>query len=85
MTPLSYGIRILNDECVSAERRDKMCALLLPYFHSRLSSVAWLSDPSSDWFEPDKDDALAMVRRLMAKSKRGAARKDDAVAPEDDR
>jgi hypothetical protein len=54
----------MNDANAAVERRDRMAALAMPYLHSKLTPVAWLSTKFED---EDTDDggAARMVDRLM--------------------
>lgn len=65
-TPLMHLLSTMNDPNASSERRDRAAMTLLPYLHSRLSSVAWLPKSNFDLSDDeDGSEAERFVDRLL--------------------
>lgn len=39
LTPMEYCLRVINDPTQIAERRDRFCIVLLPYFHTKTNDI----------------------------------------------
>jgi phage terminase small subunit len=39
MTPLEYALAVMRDHTVPGDRRDRLCAILLPYLHKRVADA----------------------------------------------
>jgi hypothetical protein len=39
LTPMDYCLQVMNDPTQCAERRDRFCIALLPYFHTKLGDI----------------------------------------------
>lgn len=39
LTPLEFALSVMNDPTQCADRRDRFCIALLPYFHSKMGEI----------------------------------------------
>lgn len=39
LTPLEFALSVMNDPTQCADRRDRFCIALLPYFHSKMGEL----------------------------------------------